>query len=382
MRVLHTIAGFGAMSGGTTSCTYDLLEALNNTGTPTDLLTLDIAPGLPDKLGGKGEEWIKAMAYDSRTPFAFSRNIRRYLAGTSYDLYHTNGMWLYVNHATCSIARRHRKPYVMTPHGMLYPNALGRSSAKKKWMRRLLFDKDLRDASCIHVTCEEEADHIRALGFRTPVAVISNPVRIPSCLDQAITAGESLRDSCGAVGYLGRLHPRKNVHRIIEAFGRVCRPEQKMIIMGSGDAGYERQLHELADRLGLKNVEFRGFVNGDGKFRTLAGLKALVVASDFENFGMIVGESLLCQTPVICTRTAPWQDLKVFDCGWWVENDVDTLADAIHNALNMPEWRIKEKGIRGRDLIEHDYNPGIIARRMRRLYDWLAGAGDKPEFVI
>lgn len=383
MKALQTIAGFGQHCGGTTSCTYDLLEAMNHVGMHTDLLTPNLAPGSNDRLAGAGEEWIKTVPYDCRTPYAFSANFHRFLQSTEYDIYHTNGMWLYANHATCALARRRHKPYVITPHGMLYPQALAISPIRKKWMRRLLFNRDLKHAFCIHVTCEQEGKYIRDLGIKTPIAVISNPIRISPNLDAAIAASEKARTEQAAIGYLGRLHPRKHVDRIIRGFAQVAKPEQRLIIMGKGEAQYEQELKDLASKLGIRNqVNFEGFVSGDEKLRKLASLRSLVVASDFENFGMIVGEALLCQTPVICTRTAPWQDLEVFGCGWWIENDVQSLSDAIYIALNMPEMIIRDKGIRGRDLITHDYNPEITARRMTRLYEWLLNSGPKPEFII
>lgn len=383
MKALQTIAGFGLHSGGTTSCTYDLLEAMNRVGMPTDILTPGLAPGSDDHLAGQGEEWIKAVPFDCRTPFGLSANFRRYLRDTDYDLYHTNGMWLYANHATCAHARRRGKPYVITPHGMLYPQALAISAGRKKLMRRLLFDRDLQRAACIHATCEQEAKHIRELGITAPIAVIGNPIRIPAGLDAAITAAAADRAATATIGYLGRLHPRKHVDRIIRTFADVAKPEQRLVIMGRGTPEYEQELKDLVKELGITDqVNFEGFVSGDEKWRKLASLRALVVASDFENFGMIVGEALLCQTPVICTRTAPWQDLEVFGCGWWVDNDVASLTDPMYVALNEPLSILHDRGLRGRDLIEHDYNPEITARRMTRLYQWLLAAGPKPEFVI
>ena len=383
MKILQTIAGFGLHSGGTTSCTYDLLEAINRTSTTADLLTPDIAPGVNDVLAGKGEEWVKAVPFDCKTPYAFSSNFRRYLHKSKYDLYHTNGMWLDANHATCSYARRHQKPYVITPHGMLYPQALAISPTRKKWMRRLLFDRDLSKAACIHATCRQEAEHIRALGIKTPIAVIANPIRIPATLDEAIAASALEREKVSAIGYLGRLHPRKHVDRIIKAFAQSADNEHRLIIMGKGTAEYEQELKDLVKSLHKEGqIIFEGFVSGDEKLRKLASLRALIVASDFENFGMIVGEALLCQTPVICTKTAPWQDLEVYKCGHWVDNDVETLSDHIYNILRLPLSRIETMGRNGRDLIEYDYNPDIIAQRMIRLYHWLLGQGDKPEFVL
>ena len=113
MKVLQTIAGFGALYGGIATCTYDLIRAMYNIGFPLDLLTLEVRNPM-DKLMGKGEDWIKALPNDAITPYEYSKSIALYLKNKEYDLYHTNGLWMYCNHATCSIARRKHKPYIFT----------------------------------------------------------------------------------------------------------------------------------------------------------------------------------------------------------------------------------------------------------------------------
>ena len=48
--ILQTIASLDSRSGGTSTCTYDLVKALNASGMPTDILTLQPGsrnPGLP-----------------------------------------------------------------------------------------------------------------------------------------------------------------------------------------------------------------------------------------------------------------------------------------------------------------------------------------------
>ena len=54
------------------------------------------------------------------------------------------------------MARKQGKPYVITPHGMLYPDALHRSYWKKWPMIQLFLKKDIMNASCLHVTCKQE----------------------------------------------------------------------------------------------------------------------------------------------------------------------------------------------------------------------------------
>ena len=105
MKIIQTIAGFGAKSGGTSTCTYDLLKALQGLNCNTELLTPNVK-NPTDSLMGKGEEWIKVVENDNISPYGYSRNIRQALLASDYDIYHTNGLWMHCNHITCSIAAR------------------------------------------------------------------------------------------------------------------------------------------------------------------------------------------------------------------------------------------------------------------------------------
>lgn len=378
MKILQTIAGFGAHSGGTSTCTYDLLSAMHGMGCDVDLMTVKVKDPT-DKLMGQGEEWIKALDNDCRTPYGWSPNMTRFLRASDYDIYHTNGMWMHCNHETCTIARQKDKPYVITPHGMLYPQALARSTWKKKLLLNLGgVDKDLRLATCIHTTCDAEMKHYRALGYTNPVAIIPNPMPIPSFIDD-IKSEKSIK----RIGYLGRIHPYKNTEALINAWitlGDEVKDAQ-LIIMGRGDNEYEAKMHQLVARHNLTNVEFAGFVNGREKFERLASLTALCVPSITENFGMTVTEALSVGTPVIASLGTPWQELNTEHCGWWVDNDVETLADTISQALSLPQEAIDEMGNNGKRLVNEKYRDTQVAAMMHDLYKWIAGDIEKPDFV-
>lgn len=377
MRILQTIAGFGAKSGGTSTCTYDLVTALNQLNCQTDILTLN--PNDPtDRLMGVGEQWIKALPHDGKTPFGYSHNITYYLNTTDYDLYHTNGLWMYCNHVTASVARKKDKPYIITPHGMLYPQALARSAWKKKLMMSLCFEKDIREANCIHATCMQEMKYYRDLGYKNPVAVIANPMPLPDYIDDIKPERSKKR-----IGFLGRLHPRKNVKGLIEAWASLGKATQnaELYIMGKGDEAYEAYLRELVTTLGLTNVVFAGFVNGREKFEKLATLTALFVPSDFENFGMIITEALIVKTPVMASLGTPWKELNTCHCGWWVDNDIHTLAQTMEEVFSLSDEELLAMGERGKQLVIEKYSSVQVATQMKHLYEWILNGGIKPDFV-
>ena len=80
MKILQTIGSLNAGSGGTSTCTYELVTAMNAAGFPVDLLTL--RPQSPTERMLGEDAFIRACEHDARTSLAISRNLRRALAET------------------------------------------------------------------------------------------------------------------------------------------------------------------------------------------------------------------------------------------------------------------------------------------------------------
>ena len=383
MRILQTIPEFGSLSGGTSTCTYDLISTMNCAGYHVDLLTLQSEnPG--DRLMGQGENWIKVFPNDAITPYKYSQNIQNALLKGAYDLYHTNGLWLYCNHETCLVARKKKKPYLITPHGMLYPDAVKRSYWKKWPLLHLFFRSDIAQAHCIHATCCQEMVHIRNFGYSGPVAVIPNPAVFPDYLMEVASQKSAIlqQNDKFKFGFLGRLHPRKKVENLLYAIAAVPdKHDCELIIMGKGDPDYEQFLRNEVARLRLMNVTFRGFVSGREKFEELVRLSGLFVPSDFENFGMIVTEALSVGTPVMASLGTPWEDLNTYKCGWWVDRDPDSIAHVMGQIMHMPMEQLLEMGLRGRHLVMEKFAASQVARQMYELYEWLGANASKPKFV-
>ena len=384
MRVLQTISGLSAKSGGPSTCTLDLMEGLHDIGASVDLLTVMS----PDILG-KGRPWLREMPNDCKTPLGISKNMRRALEQSDYDIYHANALWSYSTHITCHMAREKGKPYVLSPHGMLYPTALAIKRWKKVPMLRLWFGRDIREAACLHATCQQEAEYCRQFGYEGPIAVIPNPVVFPDFIGEVQHGRHEMDDGRRHIGFLGRLHPIKKVEQVLYAMalltdgelGKVC-----FHIMGKYDDNYEQWLKDEVVRLGLEdNVEFVGFVSGKEKYDRLSRLSALMVPSAQENFGMIVPEALICGTPVYASLGTPWSELNGCRCGWWQDNSAESIASVIRDVLSRTGDELREMGKRGRRLMEEKYEQHKVAGMMKRLYEWIAvdkmDIATTPEFV-
>lgn len=387
MKVLQTIGGFSVKSGGTSTCTYDLLSAIYELGreNEVDLLTPSVS-GEDNSMMGHGEDWIKVVPNDYCTPLSISRNLSRFLKDSDYDIYHTNGMWMHVNHTTCAIARSKGRPYIITPHGMLYPEALARSAWKKWPLRKLWFDMDIREATCVHVTCMKEMQHLRRLGYKGPIAIIANPVNVPQYTEELIGARTDKVASSLKIGFLGRLHPIKKIENILYGVVKSECQNVRVYIIGKGDEAYESFLRTEAERFGLSDrVHFLGFVNGREKYEWLAQLDALFVPSDMENFGMIVPEALIVGTPVMASLGTPWESLNAERCGWWCDNSPEKIAEVIDTVYCLPAEEHRAMGLRGRDFAIRAFAVDKVARQMIQLYRWIVIYGmseeQKPNLV-
>lgn len=377
MKILHTISSLEVKAGGTATCTYDLVKGLNDNHCPTDILVLDISDST-DKFVGN-DFFVKVLPNDSKTGYVYSKNFKKALSEMNdYSLYHLNGMWQYIHYISALTARSKKKPYIVTLHGMLYPQALSKSSLKKKFFLKIQFNKILQSADCIHATCIEEMNYYRKLGFKNPIAVIPNPISIPEYINTIKSNKDKKR-----IGFLGRLHPRKNILTLINSWAILGNKvkDAELYIMGKGDEAYEAMLKDEVRRLNLNNVVFAGLVDGHEKFEKLANLTVLVVPSDFENFGMIVTEALIMKVPVIASKGTPWEELTSRHCGWWVENNLDSIANTIDEAITLPINELLIMGENGRKLVEDEYIVDVVAKKMIKLYEWLLINGEKPDFV-
>ena len=376
MRVVHSGA-VNFKSGGPALSTWLTIKGLRRLGVDAQVLAAPISSD--DKI--ISEKVNPIFTQNSiLPPFAYVPGLAKLLASLPLaDLYHIQGIWMMHGCQVARFAQKQSIPYVVTLRGMLYPQALAHHSLQKRLSLAMYQRAVLRNASAIQCTCVEEMEHYRALGFTNPGAIIPNPIEIEPLSALNVPVNSAFR-----IGYLGRIHPRKRVERLIRAihYLKSHNIAAELVIIGSGDSDYEKLLRHEVEKLGLANeVRFAGFLTGKQKDEAIESLSLLVVPSDFENFGNIVTEALVHGVPVIASKGTPWQGLETHDCGWWVDNDQDSINTAILRAHSVGNDILHKMGMNGRLWMQSDFSVEALGAKMLALYKYILGEGDKPEFV-
>lgn len=378
MKILHTIPTLDISYGGPATCTYHLVRGLNVLS-ETDLLTI----------GSKHILWndsfLKVVPNDALPAVRYSKNIAKFLNEYTqeYDLVHANTLWFFTSHQAAQAARKFDKPFVLSPHGMLYPNTLlGRSSWKKKLSLATYQRKDLEEADMLHATCRQEMEHLRNFGLKRPIAVVPNCLEIDE--DYKIKSGEPRpENSRRRFGFVGRIARIKNIDKILSAW-KLLGPktnDAELVIVGGGDEQYSKELKDFAAVNNMANVRFTGFLTGEGLKSMVHSFDIQMLVSDSENFGMVVPEALINRVPVIATKGTPWDELPEKGCGWWIDNDVTVIADTVEAALQIPESERLMMGERGRQLVLDKYSVESVAARMQAVYSYILGKNSKPDNV-
>ncbi len=137
--------------------------------------------------------------------------------------------------------------------------------------------------------------------------------------------------------YVGTLHPRKNVERLLEAFVAAKQEHglaETLVIAGRLGWLPEGILRRLKDA--EPSVKLAGYVPENDLPLLYEGARLFVLPSLFEGFGMPILEAMACGTPVLAADSSSLPEVVADAGALFNPNDVDQLASSIAWLLQHP----------------------------------------------
>ena len=132
--------------------------------------------------------------------------------------------------------------------------------------------------------------------------------------------------------YVGAMHPRKNIARLLKAFDvfkKQISSDLKLVIIGRKAWGNE-EIEQSFEQMVFKNdVVFTGRLTDKDLIDTLGAAYALTYVPYFEGFGLPIIEAQACGIPVITSDTSSMPEV-LGDGGLLVDPvNVDSIVDAM-----------------------------------------------------
>lgn len=380
-RVVHLVASIDDEAAGPSVSVPRLAEAQARIGLDVELST--VATGTPPT-GAR----VPAVPL-RRHPQAFARSpvlcrlvaseaMRRDLLARAGEIViaHTHGLWLMPNVYPAAMTASGTR-FVLSPRGMLSFDALTFSRRRKRLFQALVQRRALARVALFHATSEAEVDEIRTFGLTAPVAMVPNGVDMPP--DDRGERDGPVR----MILSLGRIHPKKGLARLVQAFAMVegAHPNWRLRLVGPSEDGHADELRRLVDALGARNVSIEGPLFGADKLAAYRSASLFALPTLNENFAMTVAEALVAGTPVISTRGAPWAGLEAEGCGLWIDHGPEAMAAALARLMALSDNERTAMGARGRAWMARDFSWEGMARQLALAYTWICEGGNIPASI-
>lgn len=343
MKVLINAQSIGNTRAGIGNYTYNLLQAFVRMG-HSDNVSIAIH---------KGSKALSEL-FPQLTMVEAGRNLYKYLPidvlrlSKSFDVYHEPNY----------VPRPFRGATVVNIFDMSYVLFPQYHPWKRVQMLRF-FEKRMRSADRIITASQSAKREIVSLLkvpedkiVVTPLGVSSGfgPIQENRALFQTIRKRYNLPEQF--LLYVGTIEPRKNLERLIEAFGMAKERIGKIaigLVLAGGKGWLNDPIYSRVRELNLlDDVTFTGYVLEEDLPILYNMALAFVYPSLYEGFGLPPLEAMACGVPVITSNVSSLPEV-VGDAGILIDPcNVDELSDAILRVVLSTELRksLSDKGIK------------------------------------
>lgn len=373
MRILHIATSFAPKWGGVYRAVVDMAKVLNPKVDLALFTTSREGIRAIEKLDG-----IKQICTDARGQLEFSFEVKKALEThvPRYDVIHIHGLWQFPLSYAAHLAKRLRIPYVYQVYGMLDPWPLSQRTWQKQIYASICERKNLNGASAIICVMPEEKTYVQRFGVSAPVRIIPNGFN-PQFLNKVPPRGQSRKrfgigDNETVILFIGRIHPKKGIELLIEAFAKIpaAKTSARLVIAGpEEDKVYAERLRARAKELLVpERVLFVGPVFGDEKESLFADSDIFGFSTRDEACSLALLEAMGHGLPAVVTHESYFHEVETERAGIMTAYEAGAFSKALETLVNEPGKRV-EMGKNAKRLILERYTWEKIGNNLIQLYE-------------
>ena len=375
MKLLRLTRSLNPAGGGIAEGVRQIGPHLAALGVTTTVASLD-PPEAP---------WLQDQPFEAiglgpvATGYGYRRSLPsriRFLA-QQHDVVIIEGIWQYHAFATWRALRGSAIPYFVYTHGMLDPWFKRTYPLKhlKKWAYWPWADyRVLGDATAVLFTTEQERLLARqsfwlyqanelVVGYGT-----SAPPPDAESQSQAFLQRFPQLRGQRILLFLSRIHPKKGVDLLIEAFAAVAHaePRLQLVIAGPDQVGWQAALQQRAAALGIaERITWPGMLSGELKWGAFRCAELFCLPSHQENFGIVVAEALACRLPVAIAEPVNISaEVAAAGAGLVHDDTVAGTTEALRQWLELPAKEKEQMGLRAEELFRERFDFASVARAL------------------
>lgn len=216
------------------------------------------------------------------------------------------------------------------------------------------FPKFARKATRIATVSEySKSDISRLYGIdEKNIDVVYNGVNNefkPLSASEQQAARDRYSKGCDYLLFVGSLHPRKNIARMLKGFDQFRKSadtDMKLVIVGAR-YWWTEEIRSAFDAMEYKDeVIFTGRLEEADLYRVMASAYALTYVPYFEGFGIPLLEAMRCEVPVITSNVTSMPEVAGDAALYADPFSVDSIAQAMHTLQADKQLRssLVEKG--------------------------------------
>jgi glycosyltransferase involved in cell wall biosynthesis len=386
MRLLLAINDLHPREGGPPRVVIGSGTALAQAGHDVTILSI-VAPGdeqaVNDHIRPARDAGVKFVFIDPVRPASIwfpPRRGRLAEAIEAADLLHCHGIWNPLFLTAAKIAEARAKPYFVSVHGLLSPWAMRKSRLKKR-VAWALFDigRYLENARGVIFGTRGEFE------VSTPLGAQIRPLFVPNGVSSAtgsqpITPQDLARLAAAAppvagwnrtVLFFSRIHPKKGLDMLIEAFASVAPrfPATGLLIAGlPEDPDYQRAIErQIAGVTGAEICMTTDLVGEEARF-LYALSDVFVLPSHEEGFSMALLEALACGCPSLSTTLCHLPEIAEQGAGVVTDPNPESIARGLADLLRLDGEALAAMRSRARALFETRFTLESVARQLSACY--------------
>jgi glycosyltransferase involved in cell wall biosynthesis len=263
-------------------------------------------------------------------------------------------------------------------------------SAFTRAVKKVIVKRIFRMAGAVQTGSSGASAYVRSLGVPAERILLGGNIvdnvwwsaQAASVDRAAVRRGWNIPADAPVALFCAKLQAWKRPGDLFDAFARANVKESYLVL--AGDGALRAELEHRAQALGVVNrVRFLGFVNQSGLPPVYAASDVLVLPSEYEPFGLVVNEAMLCGCPAIVSdRVGAKYDLVregetgcVVPCG-----DIAALANLL-GALLTDRPRLARMGAAAKERMK-SWTPEMNVDTFARVVETAVKSSSKSKSAL